>query len=231
MNAGRLLGRALVVVGGAAAACAIAWLTATASASTVTDVADGPIASAGSLPVVRQAAAPVLDEVRELSGAAAHTARLATRVVAAVPATVVEVGRTAVTALVPPADGPRDHVEKPVAGADVARSADAPRASASSGPRERFAALSSAIPVRAAVGSQPHADHRSEHGAGGLDGQSWLPSCAGAASAGLTAGHDRNCGDAIQEAAAEHPQPSHREHGVLHRAVASAEIQPGVTPD
>lgn len=228
MNAGRILGRALVVLGGAAAACAIAWLTATASASTVTEVTDGPIASAGSLPVVGQAAEPVLSE---LSGAATHTARLATRVVASVPATVVEVGRTAVTALVPPADGPRDHVEKPLVSPEVARADDVTRASASSGPRERIAPFSSAIPVRAAVGSQLHADHRSDHAAGGIDGESWLPSCVGTASAGLTAGHDRNFGDAIQEPAAEHPQPSHREHGVLHRAVASAEIQPGVTPD
>ncbi len=235
MNTGRILGRALVVVGGAAAACAIAWLTATASASTVTEVTDGPIAtvvtSAGTVPVVRQAAAPVMGEVRGLSGAAAHTARLATRVVASVPATVVEVGRTAVATLVPPVEGPRDHVEKPAADPDVARADHATRAPASSGPRERFAAFSSAIPVRAVVGSRLHADHRSEHGAGGIGGHSWLPSCVGAASAGLTAGHDRNFGDAIQEAAAEHPQPSHREHGVLHRAVASAEIQPGVTPD
>lgn len=158
-----------------------------------------------------------------------HTAQLATRVMASVPATVVEVGRTAVTALVPPADLPRVHVEKLVT--DVARADNATRAPASSGPRERFAALSSAIPVRVAVKSRLRADHHSEHGAGGIGGPSWLPSCVGAASAGFTAGHDHNCGDAIQESAAVYVQPLHCGHGVLHRTVASAEIQPGVTPD
>jgi len=236
VNAGRILVRALVVLGGAAAACAIAWLTATASASTVTEVTDGPIASAvpgvvtsvGSVPAVRQAAAPVLGEVRGLSGAAAHTARLATRVVASVPATVTEVGRTAVAPPAPPADSARDHVEKPAAGPDADRADDVTRAPASSGPRER--AASRAIPVHAA--SRPHADHHgAEHGEGGTGGQSSLLSCVGPASAGFTVGHGRNFADAIRETAAVHPQASHRRHGVLRATVASAEIQPGVTPD
>ncbi|WP_372669967.1 hypothetical protein [Amycolatopsis kentuckyensis] len=234
MNAGRILGRALVVLGGAAAACAIAWLTATASASTVTEVTDAPIAvvqppALDSIPVVRQArgaAAPAVARVRELSGAAAHTARFATGVVASVPATVVSVGRTAVAEPGAPAAGPRDHLEKPAAGPGVAEASGSTRATASSGPRERSAAFSSVVPVRAGVVSQPHT--RSEHGDGG---RSWLLSCVGPAVAGFTAGHDRNFGDAIQESAAVRPQPSHHGYGVLRRAVASAEIQPGVTPD
>ncbi|SEF29506.1 hypothetical protein SAMN05421837_104728 [Amycolatopsis pretoriensis] len=238
MNAGRILLRALVVLGGAVAACAIAWLTATASASTVTEVADGPIASAaagvvpsaGEVPLVRQARDTAVDRVRVLSGAAAHTARLATRVVASVPATVVEVGRTAVAALVPPVAGPREHVEKS-AGPVVAVADDVTSAPAPGGQRERSTFRSPAIPVRAAAVSRSHADDRSEPGARGNSGQSWPPSCVGPASAGFTAGHDRNCGDAIQEAAAVHPRPSHRRNGVRSRAVAAAEIQPGVTPD
>jgi hypothetical protein len=76
VNAGRILMRALVVFGGAVADSTIAWLTATASASTITQVTDGPIGAGtpavatptgdpqphvlsqvtGSVPVVRHAA-------------------------------------------------------------------------------------------------------------------------------------------------------------------------------
>ncbi len=270
MNAGRILVRALVVIGGTAAACVIAWLTATASASTVTQVTDGPIGSgvpavasaigdpqppvlsrvATSVPVVGRvgdAATPARARVRGLSGAAAHTARLAdvldasvTHAVASVPATVRVVGRIAVTATdltgqVVPADGPRDHVGKPAAGPDAAGSNDALPASATSDLRKRSAgSASTGIRVRVAmvaIAGESHADRQSDHGAGGLAGRSWLPSCAVAASAGFTAAHDRGCGDAVQPPAAQHPQPPHRRHGVLRPSVTAAEIQPGVTPD
>ncbi|WP_410671412.1 hypothetical protein [Amycolatopsis sp. cmx-4-68] len=265
MKAGRVLVRALVVVGGAAAVSAIAWLTATASASTVTQVTDGsaspavvttigdpqpPALVTDSVPVVRRAhdaAAPVLARVRDLSGAAAPATRLTevletsvTRAVRAVPGTVVAVQRiagtaTALTGLVAPAEGARDYVEQPPAGPDAARRDDPTRTPANGGPRERSAGLSpAAIPNRVAttaIASQLPADHRSGHGVDGLGGRSWLPSCVGPASAGLTADHDRSCGDAVQSAAAGHPQSSHRRTGVLSRPVASAEIQPGVTPD
>ncbi|MEV7097293.1 hypothetical protein AB0M80_31010 [Amycolatopsis sp. NPDC051045] len=267
MNAGRILGRALVVIGGAAAACALAWLTATASADTVTQVADGPIEPGSpavvtaighpeppvlspvtdSVPVVRRAhdaATPALAPVRDLSGAAAHPARLAevleTNVTSAVPATVVAVGRIAVAAtdlagLSTPAEGLHDHGEKPPVALGTAGSDDALPAPADSDPRKRSAGrFPATIPVRAAataVAGQLHADDRPEHGAAGPAGRSWLPSCVVPASAGLTAGHDHSGGDVAQSRPVEHPQPSHRRNGVLGRAVTAAEIQPGVTPD
>ncbi|MEV6647763.1 hypothetical protein [Amycolatopsis sp. NPDC051371] len=269
VHAGRILARALVVIGGAAAVSAIVWLTATASASTVTQVTDGPIGSGtqavvttagdaqspmlaqvtGSVPLVRRAhdaATPTLARVRDLSGAAAQTGRLAdvletsvTHAAASVPATVLAVGRIAVTAtdltgLAAQADAPRDHVEQSPLGPDVVGRNDATRAPADSGTRERSAGLSPvAIPVRAAttaIAGQAHADHGSDHGATGR-GRSWLPSCVVPANAGLSAGHDRGCGDAVQPPAADHPQPSHRRNDVLRRAVTAAEIQPGITPD
>ncbi|MDQ7805861.1 hypothetical protein Q5425_19125 [Amycolatopsis sp. A133] len=249
------------MVGGAAAVSALAWLTATASASTVTQVADGPIGSAApavvttigdaqppvllqvtdAVPVVRDAATPALARTRELSGAAAHTARLADVLkTSAVPATVLAVGRIAATAtdltgLAEPADSPRDYVEPPVAGTDAAGPDDLTRAPANSTPREGSAGRSSvAIPVRAAttaIAGPLHTDARSDHGASGFAGQWWLPSCVVPPTAGLSSGHDRSCGDVVQPPSAEHPQPSHRRNRVLHQAVASAEIQPGVTPD
>jgi hypothetical protein len=269
VNAGRTLVRALVVLGGAAAVSAIAWLTATASASTVTQVTDGPIGSGspaavttigdpqptvlsqvtGSVPVqhAHDSVTPALARVHDLPGAATHTGRLAegletsaTQAVRAVPATVLAVGRIAMaatdlTGLVAPAAGPRDHVEKLHAGLDSAGPDDAMHPPANRGQRERSAGLSSAaIPVRAAttaIAGQPRPGHRSDHGAGGLAGHSWLPSCVVPASAGLTSGHDRPCGDAVQPPAAEHAQPAHRRNGPLLQAVTSAEIRPGVTPD
>jgi hypothetical protein len=254
--------RALVVIGGAAAVSAIAWLTATASASTVTEVANGSPAVVtavdhwqppalsqvtDSVPVVRHAhdaAAPALAGVRDLSEAAASPARLAdvveTSVTHVVPGTVVAVRRIAAAATeltepAAPAEGTRDHIEQPPTGPDAARPDDAPRAPANSGSRERSAGLfAAASPVRVAtteVAGQVPADVPSERGAGGLAGRSWLPSCVVPASAGFTSGHDRSGDDAVQPPAAEHPQPSHRGNGAQHRAVTSAEIQPGVTPD
>jgi hypothetical protein len=263
-DAGRFLVRALVVIGGAAAVSAIAWLTATASASTVTEIANGPGSPAvvtaidhsppsalaqvtHSVPVVRHAhdaATPALAGVRDLSEAAAYPARLAdvveTSVTHAVPGTVVAVRRiagaaTALTGPAAPAESTRDHVEPPPAGPDAARSDDAPRTPANSGSRERSAGRFAAPgPVRVAateVARQLPADIPAEHGAGGLAGRSWLPSCVVPASAGFTSGHDRSGDDAVQPPAADHPQPSHRGNGAQHRAVTSAEIQPGVTPD
>ncbi|MEV6640594.1 hypothetical protein [Amycolatopsis sp. NPDC051371] len=267
VNAGRILARALVVIGGAAAVSAIAWLTATASASTVAQVTDGPGTQAavttavdaqapvltqvtGSVPLVRRAhdaATPTLAPVRDLSGAAAHAGRLddvletsVAHAAASVPATVLAVGRIAVTAtdltgLVAPTDAPSRHVEKSLADPDAAGPSDPMRATADSGPRKQSADLSSvAIPVRVAataIARQLHTDPRSDHGAGVLGGRSWMPSCVVPASAGVTAGHDRGCGDAVRPPAAEQRQPSHRRSGVLGRAVTAAEIQPGVTPD
>jgi hypothetical protein len=262
VNARRILARALVVIGGAAAVSAIAWLTATASASTVTQDADGPIGSvvttvgdprppvlaqvAGAVPVARHAdsaATSALAQVRDLSGVAAQTEALgagASHAVASVPAAVLAVGRVAVAAtdltdFVAPAGKPSDHNENPPAGSDAAGPADSAPAPADSGPRERSAGLSpAATPVHAAtarIAGQSHADSRSEHGAGGLPGRSWLPSCVVPANAGLTAGHDHGCGDAVQASAADHPQPVKSRNGVLRRAVTSTEIQPGTTPD
>jgi hypothetical protein len=140
---------------------------------------------------------------------------------------------TDLTGLVVPADSPSDHISP--AGPDVEASKDLTRAPANSGPQERPAGhASAAIPVRAVlpeIAGQPDTDHPSAHGAGGPAGGSWLPSCVVPASAGLTAGHDRGCGDAVETSETEHAQPSHRRNDVLSRAVTSVEIQPGVTPD
>jgi hypothetical protein len=264
VNAGRILARALVVIGGAAAVSAIAWLSATASASTGTQDVDGPIGSGVPAvvstigdprpPVLLQVAVPVarhaggaatsaLAQVRDLSGVAAQTDALGTsasRAVASVPAAVLAVGRVAVAAtdltdLVAQADKPSDHNENSPAGSDAAGPGDGTSAPADSGLRERSAGISpAAIPVHAAtarIAGQPHADSQSEHGAGGLPGRSWLPSCVVPANAGLTAGHDHGCGDAVQASAADHPQPVKPRNGVLRRAVTSTEIQPGTTPD
>ncbi len=250
-NAGRFLVRALVVLGGAAAVSAIAWLTATASASTVTPVTDGPIGSSASavvttigespvlarvaVPVARHAddaATPALARVRDLS---THTPRLADvlETSASVPINILAVAATDLTGLVAPADSPSDHIA-PV-GPDAAAPNDLTRAPATSEPRERPAGHASAsIPVRSVmpeIAGQPDTDHPSAHGTSGPAGESWLPSCVVPASAGLTAGHDRGCGDAVQPSEAEHAQPSHRRNDVLRRAVTSVEIQPGVTPD
>ncbi len=270
MSAGRTLVRALVVLGAAVAVCAIAWLTATASASTVTQVTDGSIGSGspavvttigasqpavlsqvtGSVPVARHApdsVTPALGRVHDLSGAVTHTARLAdvletsaTHAVASVRTTALAVGRVAMavtdlTGLLAPADGPRDHSEKLPVGLDSAGPDAATHAPANRGPGERSGGLSSAvIPVRAAttpIAGHLRTDPPSDRGAGGLAGRSWLPSCVVPASAGLTVGHDRSYGDAVQSPAAEHPQPSHRRNRSLRQAVTSAEIRPGVTPD
>jgi hypothetical protein len=258
VNAGRILVRALVVIGGAAVACAIAWLTATASASTVGQVVDEPIGSSapavvttiadpqppvlsrvkGSVPVAQQAATSAL------AGAAAHTTRLAgvldtsaTRAVASVPVAVRAVGRIAVaaTGLTAPAGSPRDHIENPPVGSGAAGQHAFTHARVDSGPQERPAGRSStAIPARAAmpeIAGRPLTDRPSEHGADGLAGRSWPPSCVIPASAGFTAGHDRGCGDAVQPFAAEHPQSSLRRSDGSCQAVTSAEIRPGVTPD
>jgi hypothetical protein len=248
-NAGRFLVRALVVIGGAAAVSAIAWLSATASASTVTPATDEPIGSsasavvtaigeppvlsrvAGSVPVARDAATPALARVRDLSGAAAHTVPLAD--VLETSTNILAGAATDLTGLVVPADSPSDHISP--AGPDVEASNHLTRAPANSSLRERPAGhASAAIPVRAVlpeIAGQPDTDHPSAHGAGGPAGGSWLPSCVVPASAGLTAGHDRGCGDAVETSEAEHTQPSHRRNDVLSRAVTSVEIQPGVTPD
>lgn len=260
MNAGRILVRALVVLGGAAAVSALAWLSATASASTVTQITDEPIASVvpavvttigqpqpsvlapvvGSVPVVRRAqdaVTPALSRVRDLAGAAAHPARLAdvleTNVTHAVGR--IAVAATDLVGLGTPAESPRDHVDTPSAGLGAVRPDDASGAPVHSDPRNRSAGrFSATTPVRAAttaVVARLHADHRSERGAGGPAGDAWLPSCVVPAGAGLTAGHDQGCGDVAQSRPAEDPQPSHRRNGVPRRAVTAAEIQPGVTPD
>jgi hypothetical protein len=260
VNARRILARALVVIGGAAAVSAIAWLSATASASTVTQDADGPIGSVVTTvgdprpPVLSQVAVPLarhadgaatsaLAQVRDLSEAAAQTEALsagASHAVASVPAAVLAVGRVAVAAtdltdFVAQADKPSDHNENSPAGSDAAGPGDSTPAPADSGPRERSAGFSpAAMPVHAATAQivdQSHADSRSERGAGGLPGRSWLPSCVVPANAGFTAGHDHGCGDAVQAPAADHPQPAKSRNGVLRRAVTSTEIQPGTTPD
>ena len=174
MKAGRILARALVVIGGAAAVSAIAWLTATASASTVTQVTDGPtrpgipaVATStgdpqpsvlspviGSVPVARHAddaMTPALARVRELPGA--HTGRLAdvleTSVTYAVPVAVKRIGvaatnLTGLTGLAALADGPRDHVEISPAGPDLAGPNDLTRAPENTGLRQGTAGLSSA---------------------------------------------------------------------------------------
>lgn len=267
VNAGRILGRALVVIGGAAAVSAIAWLTATASASTVTDE---PISSnvpavvstidyppspvlpqvTDTVPVVRRApdaAPPALARVGDLSGAAAHTARLvgvletsATHAVASVPVTVlaaerIAVAATGLTGLITPADGPLDHIGDAPEVSAAAGPNDLAHAPANSGGRERPAdravAMVPVSPATTAIAARPRVHPRSDHGAGGLPGRSWLPSCVVPASAGLSTGHDRSGGDAVQPTAAQLPQPSHHRNGVPGQAVTSAEIQPGVTPD
>ncbi|MEU7790738.1 hypothetical protein [Amycolatopsis sp. NPDC049159] len=255
VNAGRILVRALVVIGGAVALSAVAWLTATAFASTITQIADGP----GTPAVVTVAddlkpptlsavtgATPSLVRVRDLSRAVAHTDRLVdvleanvTDAVASTPATVLAVGRIAVvaadstTGLVGPADDARDLVEHPPAGPGAAGPEDSAGSSPGTGPKERPAGHSSAIAVgaaTAAIASESRADQRADLGAGG-PGRSTLPSCVVPASTGLAAGHDRSSSDAVQPPAAAHPRSSHSRNGVSCRAVTSTEIQPGVTPD
>ncbi|WP_410638085.1 hypothetical protein [Amycolatopsis sp. lyj-346] len=243
--------RALVVTGGAAAACAFAWLTATASASTVTDIADGPLGKGSPAveittddpqpPVLVQVAdsAPAVQGARD--AAARLVDRLETNVpyaVDALPATVAAVGRIAVAATElasAPTDGVRDDAEKPAAGLDTPAPDDASRAPVNSLPRERSADISSAmLPLRvvaAEVAGQLPADDRADHGADDLGGRSWPPSWTVSANAGPASGHDRGCGDVAQPDAGEHPQQWYRKTGVQHRAVTAAEIQPGVTPD
>ncbi|SFW60090.1 hypothetical protein [Amycolatopsis australiensis] len=225
--------RALVVLGGAAAACAIAWLTATASASTADQLADGPDAPAiGNLqqPVL----SPVVDTVtpvlaRDLAGTATRLAGVVeTDATSAVPAPIDAVGHLAVAAT-DHAQTTEPAAEPPPAVLDTARKIRAPRTPVSSGPGNRPAEFSPAvIPVRAvAAAEQPHADHQPEHGAGDFTGHSWLPSCTVSASAGF----DHCFGEAWQPAAAEDPQPAHRRDDVLRLGVQAAEIQPGITPD
>jgi hypothetical protein len=270
VNTGRILVRALIVIGGAAAVCAIAWLTATASASPVTQVTDGLIRSGiptaatpsgdpqlpvlsqvtSSAPLVRparDAATPVLARVRDLSGAAAHTGRLVdlldtnlTQAMATIPATVLMVRRVAESATDPtgpvtPTEDPSGNVEHSPPGLAAARPNYPADTLMTSGPRERSTGLSPvAIPVGAAkraVAGELRTVLRSEYGAGGLAGGSWLSSCVIPASAGFTSGHDHTCGDVVQSLAAKFPQASHRRNGALRRAVTSTEMQPGVTPD
>lgn len=250
MKAGRFLVRALVVAGGAAAVSAIAWLTGTASASTITETPDSPAvvtAIGHAVPVVRDAATPALTRVRDLSEAAADPIRLTetlethvTHAVNALPGTVLAVRRiaekaTALTGLAAPPEEPSGHIGQSPAARDAAAPKDSAGEPVNGSPRHRPADL---VPTTApahvattAIAGQPHADDRSGHGADGLTGQSWLPSCVVPASAGFTSGHDRSGDDAVQPPAAEHAQSSHHGTGVLSRPVASAEIQPGVTPD
>ncbi|MDS0137524.1 MULTISPECIES: hypothetical protein [unclassified Amycolatopsis] len=225
-KAGRFLARALVVVGGAAAACALAWLTATASASTVTQITDGPLGMA----------APVLPAVPELPSV--DPARLAdlvqSQVPQAIPAAVAAVGRIAATGpteLDSPAKDPRDHAEK--ASLSAARPIDAPPALVDSVPRERPAEPASAtVPVRVVTTTGPlPADLQAEHGGEDPGGRSWPPPCSISANAGPASGQDRGYGDVVLPDFANQAQSVRCRNGVSHRDVVSAEIRPGVTPD
>lgn len=233
-KSGRTLLRVLVVVGGAAAACALGWLTATASAGTLTDAPlDAPAVVTGSVPVVHDVA----------SGAVADTARLAGTLeehvghaVDSVPATVAAVQRIAATATgLAKRDAPaRSSAATPSAGA--AEPDDASRTSVDSAPRERSAVLLPAATAgrgagtTAAAGRTP-ADHRAGDGVADPGRAPWLPPSAISADVGAASGHDRGSADAVQPYSAEHAQPAHRRNGVPHRAVTEAGIQPGVTPD
>ncbi len=232
VKAGRILARALVVIGGAAAACALAWLTATASASTVTQIADDPV---GTAVAIGDPVPPVVP------GALAEPARLAglvkSRVSQAIPATVGTVGRIALgatgrTGPASPVKGPSGHAAKP-AGPGAAKPVDASPAREDSVPRQRSAGLFPATaPVRAAAATDPlPVDLRADHGVDGPGGPSWPPVETVSANAGPASGHDRGCGDVAPFHAVERPQFSDRRNAVSHRAVASAEIRPGVTPD
>jgi hypothetical protein len=134
-----------------------------------------------------------------------------------------------------PAGGAGDHRENPLAAPAAGGPDDFTRVPADNGSGHHAAGRSSAaIPVRAPMpetAGQPHADRAPDQGAGGNAGRSWLPSCVVPASAGLTAGHDHSCGDAVQSSPAERPEPSHRRNDGVRRAVTSVKIQPGVTPD
>ncbi|KDN17604.1 hypothetical protein DV20_35345 [Amycolatopsis rifamycinica] len=256
-KAGRFLVRALVVAGGAAAACALAWLTATASASTVTEVTDGPLGAGvpavaatigdaeppvlGHVPMARDTAAPAVARVRALPGAATDPARLTDLVKTdAVSATVAAVGRfaaaaTELTGLDTPAAGSPDHAGHAPAGLlDSAGPDDVSRAPHSV-PRKRSAGLFPATtPVRViahAVAGRLPAGHRADRGAEDSGGRSWLPSGTVSANAGPASGYDRGCGDVAQPFAAERPQSPPCRNDVSRSAVTAAEIQPGVTPD
>ncbi|MGW5743165.1 hypothetical protein [Amycolatopsis sp. NPDC003861] len=225
-KAGRFLVRALVVVGGAAAACALAWLTATASASTVTQVTDGPLGMA----------APVLPVVPELPGV--DPARLAdlvkSQVPKAIPAAVAAVGRIAAagpTELDRPVEGPRDHAEK--ASPSAARPVEAAPALVDSVPRERPAGPAPAmVPVRVVTTTGPlPADLQAEHGGNTPGGRLWPPPCSISANAGPASGQDRGYGDVVLPDSAPRAQSVRCRNGAPHRGVVSAEIRPGVTPD
>ncbi|WP_410587154.1 hypothetical protein [Amycolatopsis sp. lyj-23] len=260
VNAGRALIRALIVIGGAAAVSAVAWLMATASASTLTDAVDEPIASGVQAVVsatggptssvlphsdaaerIDEAATPVLAHVRSLSEAAG-TSRLtdvldthAIRTVTAVPATVLTLGHlTDLAGILAPVGSPLEYVGKtPVASATTEPNDFLP-ASAKTDPRGTSAGSAVATLRHAATtstGVQAHADLGPDSGAGEDGGRSGLQGCAVPAGAGFAAGHDRGCGDVVQPRPEARLQSSRCWNRVLSHAVTAAEIQPGVTPD
>lgn len=232
-KAGRTLLRALVVIGGAAAACALGWLTATASAGTLTDgPLDAPAVVTGSVPVVHHAAAGAVADTARLAGALEEHVGHA---VDSVPATVAAVRRIAATATgLTKRDAPaRSSAATPSAGA---AEPDDSRTSVGSAPRERSAGL---LPVattgrgvgKTAVAGRTPVHHRAGDGVADPGRAPWLPLCAISADAGAAPGHDRGSADVAPPRSAEPARPAHRRNGAPHRAVTEAGIQPGVTPD
>ncbi|QKV76809.1 hypothetical protein [Amycolatopsis sp. Hca4] len=245
VNARRALVRALVVVGGAAAVSAVAWLTATASASTLTDITNEPIGagvqtavSAVSDPkpsVLPQAVERVDDVARGLSEAATRVDVLHAHAIPAVttiPAAVLTL--TDLTGNLESPDNPVEHVGKPPADPVAAESHDVRSAPAKTGSPEASTAPSAAFPLRPAAASalgEAHADLGADHGLGGLGGRSGLQAYVVPATAAFAAGGDRGCGDVAQPRSETRLQSSGRRNRVQQHAVVAAEIQPGVTPD
>ncbi|WP_410562153.1 hypothetical protein [Amycolatopsis sp. cmx-4-61] len=228
IHAGRALIRALVVIGGAAAVSAVAWLMATASASTLTDAADEPIGSGvqtvvsaigdpkpsllpqlGAAERVNDVATPALARVRGLSEAVTRTPLLpdvldtrAIRKVTAVPATVLTLGRlTELKDFFAPPESPLASVGSATVDSVTAEPHDALPAPANTDSRDTSADSAAGTQLRkttTSIGGQPDVDLGSDQGVGGAGGRSGLQSCVIPAGAGFAGGHDRGCGDVVQ---------------------------------